>query len=204
MIKNIFYRRRILRNMPYSSEHKRKTRERILDSALYLFTRHGYESITIDQLMEHAGLTRGAFYAHFANKSEVYAEAILSALRRRPDLMPVDGLDEQDWLRQLFFNYLSHDHVSQKSGACPLAFLATDVANRDPAARDAYTEVYKQLSRLIGDKLMQHADHRTAFAITAMMIGGVALCRALSETETVEQVLNSCRQTALRLLEAPP
>ena len=188
--------------MPYSSEHKLKTREKILDSALHLFTRHGYERITIDQLMEHAGLTRGAFYAHFENKSEVYAEAILAALRRRPDLLPdEDNLDDQEWLRQLFLAYLSHDHVNQKSGACPLAFLATDVANRDPQARSAYTEVYKQLSRLIGDKLMQRPDDGTAFAITAMMIGGVALCRALSETDTVEQVLEGCRQTALRLLE---
>ncbi len=188
--------------MPYSSDHKQQSREKILDSALYLFTRHGYDSITIDQLMKHAGLTRGAFYAHFANKSEVYAEAILAALQRRPELMPADdNLNDKDWLKQLFFNYLSHEHVNEKSSACPLAFLATDVANRDPAARDAYTEVYKQLSRLIGDKLMPHADHRSAFAITAMMIGGVALCRALSETKTSEQVLDSCRQTALRLLE---
>jgi len=189
--------------MPYSSEHKQKSREKILDSALKLFTHHGYDRVSIDELMQHAGLTRGAFYAHFSNKSDIYAEAILAAIRRSQSLLPQDeGISNQQWLKDLFFTYLSHEHINQEAPSCPLAFLATDVANRDPQARLAYTEVYKQLNLLIQDKLMngKPADD-TSFAITAMMIGGVALGRALNETDTVDRMLDSCRQTALRLLE---
>ena len=189
--------------MPYSSEHKQKSREKILDSALKLFTQHGYDKVSIDKLMQHAGLTRGAFYAHFSNKSDIYAEAILAAVRRSQSLLPqAEGLSDHQWLKDLFFTYLSHEHISRQAPSCPLAFLATDVANRDPQARRAYTDVYKQLNALIQNKLMngKSADD-TSFAITAMMIGGVALGRALNETETVDRVLDSCRQTALRLLE---
>ncbi len=189
--------------MPYSSEHKQKSREKILDSALKLFTHHGYDRVSIDELMQHAGLTRGAFYAHFSNKSDIYAEAILAAIKRSQSLLPqAEGISDQQWLKDLFFTYLSHEHINQQAPSCPLAFLATDVANREPQARRAYTEVYKQLNMLIRNKLMSDkpADD-TSFAITAMMIGGVALGRALNETDTVDRVLDSCRQTALRLLE---
>lgn len=189
--------------MPYSSEHKQKSRRKILDSALKLFTHHGYDRVSIDELMQHAGLTRGAFYAHFSNKSDIYAEAILAAIGRSQSLLPQDeGISNQQWLKDLFFTYLSHEHINQQAPSCPLAFLATDVANREPQARSAYTDVYKQLNALIQNKLMngKSADD-TSFAITAMMIGGVALGRALNETDTVDKMLDSCRQTALRLLE---
>ncbi len=188
--------------MPYSSEHKQKSRDKILDSALKLFTHHGYDNVSIDQLMEHAGLTRGAFYAHFKNKSDIYAEAILAALKHGETLLAqADDTSNQQWLEELFLTYLSHEHVNRQAPSCPLAFLATDVANREAPARKAYTEVYKKLNQIIESKLMtDKLESNTSFAITAMMIGGVALGRALNETETVDQVLDSCRQTAMRLL----
>ncbi len=51
--------------MPYSSEHKQKTRAKIVESARILFNRHGFQDVTIDMVMENAGLTRGGYYNHF-------------------------------------------------------------------------------------------------------------------------------------------
>lgn len=45
--------------MPYPKDHKAKTRERILEAARVLFNRHGYDRVTIDQIMAAANLTRG-------------------------------------------------------------------------------------------------------------------------------------------------
>ena len=38
--------------MPYSPEHAVQTRGRIVESARRLFNRHGFEQVTIDQIME--------------------------------------------------------------------------------------------------------------------------------------------------------
>jgi len=62
--------------MPYVPEHKAETRTRILDSARRLFNRNGLTSISIDEIMAGAGLTRGGFYSYFDSKEELYAEAI--------------------------------------------------------------------------------------------------------------------------------
>ena len=69
--------------MPYSSEHKQQVRAKIVESARILFNRHGFEDVTIDQIMEFAGLTRGGFYNHFNSKDALYDEAVSSFLMGR-------------------------------------------------------------------------------------------------------------------------
>lgn len=62
--------------MPYSKEHRAKVRDRIVESARRLFNRNGFENVSIDSIMEEAGLTRGGFYAYFKCKSDLYVEAM--------------------------------------------------------------------------------------------------------------------------------
>ena len=72
--------------MPYSPEHKRETRERILKSARHLFNRKGFAEVTIDEIMAEAGLTRGGFYNHFDTKERLYAEAISQFICDGPEV----------------------------------------------------------------------------------------------------------------------
>ena len=51
--------------MPYSTEHKQQTRQKIVEAARILFNRHGFNAVTIDMIMESTDLTRGGFYNHF-------------------------------------------------------------------------------------------------------------------------------------------
>ena len=56
--------------MPWNAEHKTQSRERILSSAAQLFSHHGFDSVSIDDVMTHAGLTRGLF-THISNPSRI-------------------------------------------------------------------------------------------------------------------------------------
>lgn len=51
--------------MPLSQEHKKRSRKKILDSSIELFTARGFNNVSIDEVMNNARMTRGAFYAHF-------------------------------------------------------------------------------------------------------------------------------------------
>ena len=62
--------------MPYPSGHREQVRSRIVESARRLFNRNGFEAVSVDSIMAHAGLTRGAFYSYFKSKSDLYAEAL--------------------------------------------------------------------------------------------------------------------------------
>ena len=46
-------------------------REEILDCALDLFARQGYDATSVNQLIECAGISKGAFYHHFSSKEDV-------------------------------------------------------------------------------------------------------------------------------------
>ena len=192
--------------MPYSTEHKQRSREKILASAIRLFSNKGYDRVTIDQLMTDAGLTRGAFYTHFDSKSELYAEAVLAAATRSPIANGTcPGEAAASWIRQTASLYLSREHLEQEDFPCPLAFLATDVANREPAVRNTYTKVYAGLVRVLQSHMPAEPSNakrsELPWAMAALMIGGVAVCRALNDEATIDRVLLACRQAVEGLVE---
>jgi TetR/AcrR family transcriptional repressor of nem operon len=69
--------------MPYSSEHRERVREKIVQSARRLFNRKGFNAVSIDDVMADAGLTRGSFYAYFDSKSDLYATSITAILSEK-------------------------------------------------------------------------------------------------------------------------
>lgn len=103
--------------MPYPKDHKQRTRQAILESARRLFAQKGFEAASIERIMGACGLTRGAFYAHFASKGELYREAIGGAATLAGDIL----------------------------GDSALAFLAIDAASKDPEVRAAYTHALKAI-----------------------------------------------------------
>ena len=84
--------------MPWPATQRATTRQMILDSAARLFALEGFEKVSIDSIMESAGLTRGAFYSHFASKTELYTEAIRNAAN---DAAQQDGPIQESYTQVL-------------------------------------------------------------------------------------------------------
>lgn len=59
-------------------------RQRLLDSALHLFTTRGFAATSVREIVERAGLTKPALYYHFRSKEGIYL-AILHDLVRIAD-----------------------------------------------------------------------------------------------------------------------
>lgn len=70
--------------MPYAAGHRDKVRVRIVESARRSFNQHGFDNVSIAQIMAGAGLTHGGFYSYFESKSELYAE-VLECFFTNPD-----------------------------------------------------------------------------------------------------------------------
>ena len=62
--------------MPYPAGHRSSVRAKIVESARRLFNRHGFESVSVKQIMAGAGMTHGAFYSYFESKSDLYTEVL--------------------------------------------------------------------------------------------------------------------------------
>jgi TetR/AcrR family transcriptional regulator, transcriptional repressor for nem operon len=62
--------------MPYPVGHRTSVRKAIVDNARRLFNRHGFENVSVQQIMAGAGLTHGGFYSYFKSKSDLYKEVL--------------------------------------------------------------------------------------------------------------------------------
>jgi len=186
--------------MSYSKEHTQSARRRILDSAVQLFSRRGYDGVTLDEIMLGAKLTRGAFYAHFDSKRKIYVEAIFHAAVHGP-LAALNEKTDETALRAMVRAYLDMAHVKQDGPICPLAFLVTDVANQESEIREVYTQVFTDMvGRVMALPMID--DTESALALSALMIGGVAVARALNDAGLAKRVLEACYKMSERLI--PP
>ena len=190
--------------MPYPKDHAAKTRENILRSAYRLFVSKGYDAVSIDEIMQDCGMTRGGFYAHFPSKSGLYREAILHAAaqsRLAGDKPAV--LSEQAWIRELLAAYLDKDTSAKTDWPCPLAFFATDVVRREPEVRDAYTRAFASMSAHIFEnvRVFAHCSETTVLAVTAMLIGTVAVARTVDDDDLRGRLLASSERMALDQLQ---
>jgi len=194
--------------MSWSPEHKARSRQRILTTAARLFARQGFDQVSIDQVMQEAGMTRGAFYTHFSSKSELYGEAILEAAKtaRETRLNSAHGTDLS--IERLICAYLSEEHLGDENLHCPLAFLIGDITQRNDGVRDIWTRVFRGLVDILHRQSAQPASKQQgsephdagydrALQRAVMMIGGVAIARALKDEDLGRRLLDVCRDAAL-------
>ena len=188
--------------MPYTAEHKHQTRKRIVQSARRLFNRNGFAEVSIQQIMEEAGLTHGGFYKHFSAKEELYREAVLEFIcADRPEPWQANHVDPAaqgaSLARMIVEAYLSQDHFEDRAGSCPMIALPSDVSRGNDAVKSAFREVLDMMVGVIAANL-DSADPRPAreraLAITATMVGGMVLARAIDDDDMVEDLRQSARR----------
>lgn len=51
-----------------------QTRQKILDTALDIFSRKSFDETTVDEIVKQSGTSKGAFYTHFKSKYEIFLE----------------------------------------------------------------------------------------------------------------------------------
>ena len=193
--------------MPYSQQHKQATRERIVDTARALFNRRGFVEVSIDEIMESVGLTRGGFYNHFASKEELFVEAVQSFGRCNPsDRWEGVSFDRHargaELARQLINAYLSRAHLEDIEGQCPLIALPSDVARASAGVKRAYRGLFEGMARVFagGLPLDDQAGER-GLALSALCIGAMVLARTFDDPEFGNEVRNAAREFALASMQ---
>src|SRR5208337_3926131 len=92
--------------MRYPAGHRERTRAKILRAACRVFRRQGYHAAGVDKVMEEAGLTAGGFYAHFASKEALLAEALAPAAAGALRDEPIEHLTGRAWAEAFVERYL--------------------------------------------------------------------------------------------------
>ena len=195
--------------MPYTPEHKARTRDRILDAAREQFLAHGYNGVGIVGIMKAADLTQGAFYGHFTSKDALFAEVVGAELGFHTQLR--NGLratpeDPLGVLQRAIDYYLGADGKPMVGDACPLTALAADIARAPAPARAAFARSFRLFAKKLTATLAAAPTAetgRTALALIALLVGGVTLARATDDAEAAAAIVDACRTGAARLTDIP-
>ena len=186
----------------YNKEHKEATRMRIIETAGRRFKQDGIDGSGIAALMGDAGLTNGAFYAHFDSKDDLVASVIGEELGRQATNfaeLPPGRAGLEEFVRR----YLSRDHRDHRDTGCPSAALLDEIGRCAEDAKRAYTLGAKTILDEICARLAPEdpgSARGTAIALFAMMIGSMQLARALSDRKLSDQVLDEGIRSATAML----
>lgn len=181
---------------------KEITHTRIVETAARAIRRSGYDGTGVADIMKEAGLTHGGFYAHFASRDAMLAEAAdhageetIAIAKRIFAEVPGD-----QGLQALMQVYLSNEHMANIETGCSFAALGSEMPRQAPEVRKASTCRIKEMIALIKSRLSgQQADKdEKALVMLSTMVGTLLLARAVKDPELSE----AFRQAALKHYDA--
>jgi TetR/AcrR family transcriptional regulator, transcriptional repressor for nem operon len=178
---------------PTAPTRKEVTHDRIVETAARAIRRSGYGGTGVAEIMKEAGLTHGGFYAHFASREEMLAEA---ADRAGADGMAVLAqvaaeTPPRKALEAMLRAYLSEKHVQGVETGCAVAALGSEMPRQSSKVRQAATRRIKEMIDMIARQLPewgQPGAHERALVTVATALGALVLARAVDDPKLSDAV----------------
>ncbi|MDN6885048.1 TetR/AcrR family transcriptional regulator [Variovorax sp. CAN2819] len=196
----------VMRNMKAGARAAAKdaTHERIVSVAARAIRRSGYDGTGVADIMKEAGLTHGAFYAHFASREAMLAEAAGRACAESAAAAAevVANTPPEKTLESMLGAYLSKEHLESVDIGCPLAALGSETSRQVPEVRRVATRHVKEMIDLVARQLPdwgQPGAHERALVTISTMVGALLLARAVDDPA----LSDGLREAALRHLTSP-
>ena len=184
--------------MSESVGRKAISHERIIEAASRDLRRSGFEGVNVAAVMKTAGLTHGGFYAHFASRDALLAEAIVRASENTAEAIKtqVKGLQDAGIspFRAFVEAYLSTAHVEDCASGCPVAALCGDMPLQAAQVVDTSRHAIGNLRRLVLQFLPRDLPRDAAWSVASMLIGAVQLARALGDAPQARAVIAAAKR----------
>ncbi len=198
--------------MRYRPERKQAVKERILRGAARGMRREGIAGASVGSMMAEAGLSHGGFYAHFESKDDMAAAGLAAAFAETREALFGDlgDVSDQEWMRQVLARYLGRAHRDAEDAGCPLPRLAGELARAGGPLKQGAAQGLEEYASAISARLAGgdeanggdnadegDAERRShAYALLALMVGGVALARVADDPVLSDLILRACRRAA--------
>ena len=164
---------------------KDQTHDRIVKVAARAIRRSGYAGTGVADIMKEAGLTHGGFYAHFASRDALLAEAADCAGAEAVSLSSaIAAAAPGQSLQALMHAYLSPQHLQDAENGCPIAALGSEMPRQAPEVRQVATRHIKEMIDLVARQLPDWGTpgaHEQALFIVSSMIGTMVMARAVDD-----------------------
>ena len=185
--------------MRYDTEHKQRTRERVLKAAAKAIRAQGPHRVGVATVMGKAGLTHGGFYAHFASKDDLIAAAIGQMFEEaRGNWERLTQAEQPAAALALYIDfYLSSTHRDAVAAGCPIPILAPELRRLGKPSREQFAAGVARLTERLRsqlDALGVAEAQDEASSMLAELIGALALARAEQDRQRSDAILAASRQ----------
>lgn len=190
--------------MRLTKANKQIITDRIRSGAATTFRAKGYDAVSLDMLMKEAGLTRGAFYAHYPSKGALFADVLrlehplLAMLRARQG---THGDELHTQMVGLFGAYLDPANHQVVFAGCTLAALAGDATRADDVGKAAFGAAIEDFCEEMAREQGQAPERYIAPLLLAS--GAVRTAAAINDDEQASMILASARTAFMAVLPAP-
>jgi TetR/AcrR family transcriptional regulator, transcriptional repressor for nem operon len=178
----------------YKPGHAAETHARIVEQASAMMRERGLAGASVAEVMRAAGLTVGGFYAQFADKEAMLAEAMEHAFgpsRARFGFL-AEAARRAERPGLVAEKYLSDERVADVAGGCVAAALAGELHRAAPPVREAFAEGAVECAAILGEP---------GWAQLALLVGALALLRAMPEGGPREALRDAAVEGYARLAD---
>jgi len=185
----------------YAAGHRQEAKARILAAVGRGFRKRGYGGIGVDGLAKEAEVTSGALYGHFPSKEVAFREAVVAGIDELRD--GVEALRAEHgakWVKIFVDFYLGHKRVCDLGDSCALQSLAPEVQRSDDDTKAVFESRMIPVAQAVADGLSGgNARDRLqrAWALLAILSGGVTLARAVKDPEASDAIAKAVRKAAI-------
>ena len=178
--------------------------EQVLDKAMGLFWKQGYEGTSIEDLVQYMGLGRGSLYDTFGDKHALYLAA-LSQYLAKYQAQAVEFLEQTGRLSEIlerFFQAFIEELVSDPARrGCFLVNASVEMAPHDPEVntivQSALQEIEEGFYRLLikaqvaGDLSWTQDPHQLAHFLSGVLVSIRVLARAKRDRRVLQDVVKT-------------
>jgi len=181
--------------MRYPAAETAIKHKRILREAARLFRERGFDRAGVAEIMNAASLTHGAFYAHFASKEALAAEASSDAaaeVLRQIELACASAHP----IRSFSEKYLSTRHRDSPGQGCGWAALGSELARQPDSVRGAVTEELRKVFDALATSLPWSKGtnpRQEAIRLLATLLGAMILSRAVNDRALSSEILEAVK-----------
>jgi AcrR family transcriptional regulator len=177
--------------MRYEKGRKDATHDRILEVAARKLRQDGIAGSGLAGIMSEAGLTNGAFYAHFSSKSELVEKSVERATDEQWHQFEQEIASGR--LLNIVRAYLSEQHRDHPESGCASAALLPEISRQEPDTRHVYTEsvrrLLKALEKQLADMPKGPRAREIAIGTLGLLIGTLQIARAVDDPALSKDIL---------------
>jgi len=199
--------------MPYPKSHKEKSKLRILNSALELFSRYGFNKVSISQIMKTAKMTHGAFYTHFESKEALYSASFLHTLKASHSARLVKTPLSVSHLIALVTSYWNLRELETNGQPGPEMILFNEISNENVKVKKLFNASYDNLKKMLETRItalnklkkLPFEPNRDlvaekARAVLALLVGAVTIAKIIPHEEERRNILEAAQKQILAML----